>query len=224
MTNTLPEIKISHHARATRLRLRVEPSQIRLTVPKFCTQRQVRDFLKQSEQWMIETWQKQQQNIALIDRSLPISLNLFNLQQPIKIIYQKQSYGFDFDKNTMTIFINDQQPENYLKSFVISYAKQYLPVYLQQVSEQTGLKFKQCSIRQPKTRWGSCTQKHDIMLNSALALYDIDITRYVCIHELAHTRHFDHSAAFWAEVAQHDPNYKHHRQILKNGSLPWWWS
>ena len=224
MTTTLPEIKISHHARATRLRLRVEPSQIRLTVPKFCTQRQVRDFLKQSEQWMIETWQKQQQNIALIDRSLPISLNLFNLQQPIKIIYQKQNYGFDFDENTMTLFINDQQPENYLKSFVISYAKQYLPVYLQQVSEQTGLKFKQCSIRQPKTRWGSCTQKHDIMLNSALALYDIDITRYVCVHELAHTRHFDHSAAFWAEVAQHDPNYKHHRQTLKNGSLPWWWS
>lgn len=224
MTNTLPEIKISHHARATRLRLRVEPSQIRLTVPKFCTQRQVRDFLKQAEQWMIETWQKQQQNIALIDRSLPISLNLFNLQQPIKIIYQKQSYGFDFDENTMTLFIKDQQSENYLKSFVISYAKQYLPVYLQQVGEQTGLKFKQCTIRQPKTRWGSCTQKHDIMLNSALALYDIDITRYVCVHELAHTRHFDHSAAFWAEVAQHDPNYKHHRQTLKNGSLPWWWS
>jgi predicted metal-dependent hydrolase len=223
MTTTLPEIKISHHARATRLRLRVEPSQIRLTVPKFCTQRQIRDFLKQSEQWMIETWQKQQQNIALIDRSLPISLNLFNLQQAITIIYQKQSYGYDFDENTMTLFINDQQSENYLKSFVISYAKQHLPIFLHQISQQTGLKFKQCSIRQPKTRWGSCTQKHDIMLNSALALCDMTITRYVCVHELAHTRHFDHSAAFWAEVAKYDPNYQQHRQILKNGRLPWWW-
>ena len=42
MTPNLPEIQISHHARATRLRLRVEPTQIRLTVPKFCTKRQIR--------------------------------------------------------------------------------------------------------------------------------------------------------------------------------------
>ena len=56
----LPEIQITHHARATRLRLRVEPTQIRLTVPKFCSKRQIQDFLNQSEQWMVETWQKQQ--------------------------------------------------------------------------------------------------------------------------------------------------------------------
>lgn len=31
------------------------------------------------------------------------------------------------------------------------------------------------------------------------------ITRYVCIHELAHTKHFDHSPAFWAEVAKVRP-------------------
>jgi len=60
MTHTLPEIQITHHARATRLRLRVEPTQIRLTVPKVCTKKQIQAFLQQSEQWMIETWQKQQ--------------------------------------------------------------------------------------------------------------------------------------------------------------------
>ncbi len=57
MTPNLPEIQITRKLRATRLRLRVEPTQIKLTVPQFCTQRQVQDFLKQSEQWMIETWQ-----------------------------------------------------------------------------------------------------------------------------------------------------------------------
>lgn len=224
MTATLPEIKITHHARATRLRLRVEPSQIRLTVPKFCTQRQIDDFLKQSEQWVIETWQKQQQHISLVDRSLPSTLKLFNLQQPLKIIYQKQRQAYVFNEQSLTILISDHQAEVYLKKFVIHYAQQHLPKYLQQISEQTGLKYKQCTIRQPKTRWGSCTSRHDIMLNGALVLCDLQITRYVCIHELAHTRYFDHSPTFWSEVSKYDPNYKQHRQILKNGTLPWWWS
>ena len=75
---TLPEIQITHHARATRLRLRVEPTQIRLTVPKFCTKKQIQTFLQQSEQWMIETWQKQQEKSGQLDCSLPTQLNLFN--------------------------------------------------------------------------------------------------------------------------------------------------
>ncbi|WP_173910997.1 SprT family zinc-dependent metalloprotease [Acinetobacter sp. Marseille-Q1618] len=223
MTQNLPEIQITHHARATRLRLRVEPTQIRLTVPKFCSKRQIQDFLKQSEQWMIDTWQKQQDQIGQVDRVLPIALNLFNLDQPLEITYQTQKKSFIFDEKNLQLFISDRQPTQYLKAFVIAYAKQHLPIYLQQVSVEIGLKFAECSIRQPKTRWGSCTARHDIMLNSALVLCEKAITRYVCVHELAHTRYFDHSPAFWAEVEKYDLNYKNHRKILKSGMMPWWW-
>ena len=223
MTPNLPEIQITHHTRATRLRLRVEPTQIKLTVPKFCTKRQIQDFLKQSEQWMIETWQKQQEKAGQLDRSLPTELKLFNLEQPLQIIYQTQKNSYIFDEKNYQLLISDRQPESYLKAFVIAYAKHYLPIYLQRVSDETGLNFAECSIRQPKTRWGSCTARHDIMLNSALVLYDQAITRYVCVHELAHTRHFDHSSAFWGEVEKHDANYKNHRKILKSGAMPWWW-
>ncbi|MFW1857287.1 SprT family zinc-dependent metalloprotease [Acinetobacter defluvii] len=224
MTSNLPEIQITHHARATRLRLRVEPTQIRLTVPRFCTKRQIQDFLQQSEQWMIETWQKQQEKVEQLDRILPAELKLFNLQQPLQINYQRQKNSFIFDEKSYQLFISDRQPESYLKAFVIAYAKHYLPIYLKQISVETGLKFGECAIRQPKTRWGSCTARHDIMLNSALVLCDQAITRYVCIHELAHTRHFDHSSAFWSEVQKHDENYKKHRKILKSGAMPWWWT
>ena len=57
----LPEIKVVRHARARNLRLRVEPTGIRLTVPIFCTKRQIQQFLQQSEQWLLETWSKQQE-------------------------------------------------------------------------------------------------------------------------------------------------------------------
>ncbi|WP_180115738.1 SprT family zinc-dependent metalloprotease [Acinetobacter sp. YH12140] len=224
MIPNLPEIQITRKLRATRLRLRVEPTQIKLTVPQFCTQRQVQDFLKQSEQWMIETWQKQQEKTGQIDKTLPVELKLFNLEQPLSIVYKVQKNSFILDEEKHQLFISVRQPEQYLKSFVIAYAKEYLPIYLKQVSSETGLKYGDCSIRQPKTRWGSCSAKHDIMLNSGLVLFPLEITRYVAVHELAHTKHFDHSLNFWAEVQKHDINFQQHRKILKMTAMPWWWN
>ncbi|WP_349929586.1 SprT family zinc-dependent metalloprotease [Acinetobacter sp. A1-4-2] len=224
MTSNLPEIQITRKLRATRLRLRVEPMQIKLTVPQFCTQRQVQDFLKQSEQWMIETWQKQQEKAGQIDKSLPTELKLFNLGQPLQIAYQSQKNSFIYDELRNQLLISDRQPEQYLKAFVIAYAKQHLPLYLGDVSQESNLSFGKCAIRQPKTRWGSCTSKHDIMLNSGLVLFPEKTTRYVCVHELAHTKHFDHSPHFWAEVQKHDANYQQHRKILKSSPMPWWWN
>lgn len=221
--HTLPEIQITHHARATRLRLRVEPTQIRLTVPKVCTKKQIQAFLQQSEQWMIETWQKQQKKSGQLDRSLPIQLNLFNLEQPLPVIYKTQKQSFIFDKQNHQLWVSDRQPEQYLKAFVIAYAKQHLPHFLKQVSDEIGLEYSACNIRQAKTRWGSCSAKHDIMLNSGLVLFPREITRYVCVHELAHTVYFDHGAHFWAKVAEYDPNFKSHRHTLKNTALPFWW-
>ncbi|WP_180090185.1 SprT family zinc-dependent metalloprotease [Acinetobacter sp. YH12219] len=223
MTPNLPEIQITRKLRATRLRLRVEPTQIKLTVPQFCTQRQVQDFLKQSEQWMIETWQKQQEKTGQIDKTLPVELELFNLEQPLSIVYKVQKHSFILDEENHQLFISDRQPEQYLKSFVIAYAKEYLPIYLKQVSSETGLKYGECSIRQPKTRWGSCSARHHIMLNSALVLFPEQVARYVAVHELAHTKHFDHSPNFWAEVQKHDINFQQHRKILKMTAMPWWW-
>lgn len=221
--HTLPEIQITHHARATRLRLRVEPTQIRLTVPKVCTKKQIQAFLQQSEQWMIETWQRQQEKSGQLDRSLPIQLNLFNLEQPLPVIYKIQKQSFIFDEQKHQLWVSDRQPEQYLKAFVIAYAKQHLPHFLKQVSDEIGLEYLACNIRQAKTRWGSCSAKHDIMLNSGLVLFPREITRYVCVHELVHTVYFDHSVHFWAKVAEYDPNFKSHRHTLKNTALPFWW-
>src|SRR5690606_4791747 len=94
MTPNLPEIQITRKLRATRLRLRVEPTQIKLTVPQFCTQRQVQEFLKQSEQWLMKTWQSQQEKFQKIDRTLPTELQLFNLNVPVQIHYQSQKHNF----------------------------------------------------------------------------------------------------------------------------------
>ena len=220
----LPEIQITRNLRSTRLRLRIDGQQIKLTAPVFCTQRQIQNFIQQSESWMIKTWQAQQEKNQQIDRSLPLELKLFNRAAPIQITYQSQKQNFIFDAQQNILSVSDRHPESYLKAFAIAYAKHNLPPYLKQVSIECGLLYQACNIRQPKTRWGSCSAKHDIMLNSGLVLFDEAIVRYLCVHELAHTQHFDHSARFWELVQKFDPNHKVHRQILKNIPMPYWWS
>lgn len=219
----LPEIQIIRNVRSKHLRLRVEPNKVRLTAPSFCTKRQIQDFIQGSEQWLLKTWHEQQQNIKNQDRTLPTRLQLFNLQDSLTISYRTQQSDFVFDDQNLQLFISDRQPAKSLKNFVMAYAYQYLPIFLDNIGQEYELPFAKCTIRQPKTRWGSCNFKHDIMLNSGLVLLPEEITRYVCIHELAHTKYFDHSRQFWAEVQKHDPNFQHHRKRLKTSHMPFWW-
>lgn len=172
---------------------------------------------------MLETWCKQQQKITTQADSLPVELKLFNLEQPISIQQHSSPKAFIYDAGNYSLSLNDQVAEAALKAFCMAYAKQQLPYYLEQLSREIGLDFAKCNIRQAKTRWGSCSGRHDIMLNAALILFPIEQVRYVCVHELAHTKHFDHSPQFWAEVQQHDANFKQHRKDLKSGPLPYWW-
>ncbi|EHU1306782.1 SprT family zinc-dependent metalloprotease [Acinetobacter baumannii] len=222
MSVEMPEIKIVRHVRARKLRLRVEPASIRLTVPLFCSKKQIQQFLAQSEQWLIETWNKQH-HVQSTSFEIPSEISFFNREQPFQIVVQKQHRIFQFDWENSYLFIKDQQPYQALQNAVIAYAKQELPVLLSELSQKTRLSYAECAIRRPKTRWGSCSSQHNIMLHAGLVLMPAQITRYVCIHELAHTKHFDHSPAFWAEVAKFDPNYMQHRRQLKGNPLPAWW-
>ncbi|MGB9040742.1 MAG: SprT family zinc-dependent metalloprotease [Acinetobacter calcoaceticus] len=222
MSAKMPEIKIVRHVRARKLRLRVEPASIRLTVPLFCSKNQIQLFLAQSEQWLIETWNKQQ-HVQSNSLEIPSEIYFFNKEQPFQVIVQKQHRVFQFDWENNCLFIKDTQPYLALQSAVIAFAKQELPKLLNDLSAQTRLNYSECSIRRPKTRWGSCSSQHNIMLHAGLVLMPHEIARYVAIHELSHTKHFDHSPAFWAEVEKYDPYFQRHRRQLKSNRLPAWW-
>lgn len=213
MTHSLPEIQIQPKLSAKRFRLRVYPDKICLTVPFFARKQHIQAFLAQSQAWLIEAWQKQHVSPFIP----PQQLQLFNLEQPIKIIYQSQKQAFIFDHPQL--FLDATQPQAALKAFVFSYAKQHLPRFLEKISQETALAYQSCSVRQAKTRWGSCSSTKNIMLSSALVLCEQHLVRYVCIHELAHTLHMNHSADFWQLVAQFDPDHLQHRQRLKQQQI-----
>lgn len=78
-----------------------------------------------------------------------------------------------------------------------------------------GVSYGTVTIREQKTRWGSCSTKGNLNFNWKLVLMPPEILDYVVVHELAHRIQMNHSAAFWAEVGKILPDYKERRQWLK---------
>lgn len=84
------------------------------------------------------------------------------------------------------------------------------------LSRKMGVTYNRITIRDQKSRWGSCSSNGNINLNWRLLLMHPMIGRYVVVHELAHRKHMNHSKEFWAEVEKTMPNYKKYRKQLRD--------
>lgn len=71
------------------------------------------------------------------------------------------------------------------------------------------------TIRNQKTRWGSCSSKGNLNFNCLLMLAPAEVLDCVVVHELCHRKEMNHSKAFWMEVQRILPDYKEAIQWLK---------
>jgi len=94
-------------------------------------------------------------------------------------------------------------------------AREDLPARLLEIAAALGLTVTGVSIRNQRTRWGSCGRDGKISLNWRLVLMPPAVRDYVLIHELMHLRRLDHSPAYWKLVAAACPGYREARQWLR---------
>jgi hypothetical protein len=82
-----------------------------------------------------------------------------------------------------------------------------------------GRPYTSLTIREQRTRWGSCSAKGAMSFNWRLLLAPAEILDYVVWHEACHLVHLDHSPRFWAELARHRPGYRDpQRWLRRNGA------
>lgn len=94
-------------------------------------------------------------------------------------------------------------------------ASKELPKRVDALAKANGFKYENLSFKSMRSRWGSCNNKKSITLSTYLMMLPSELVDYVIVHELAHTKHLNHSKDFWDKIEQIMPDYKTRRSQLK---------
>jgi predicted metal-dependent hydrolase len=105
--------------------------------------------------------------------------------------------------------------QQYLQSRYRTSALERLKEKTTRYAEQIGVSPTEVSVRNFRSRWGSCDKKGQVVFNWNIIKAPHSIVDYVVIHELCHLIHPNHSKDFWQVVGHHDAAYPEHREWLK---------
>ena len=95
-------------------------------------------------------------------------------------------------------------------------ACEIVPPRVAHFAKLVGVSYGRITIRNQRSKWGSCSAKGNLNFNCLLMLAPAQVLDSVIVHELCHRKEMNHSPRFWAEVERIDPDCKAHRQWLKD--------
>ena len=131
--------------------------------------------------------------------------------KPRNKVYLKDNYiYFEVKKN------NNEVIQKLLDKFYKEIAKDEVYAAMEYIKSITGLSPKEIRIKKLKSAWGICSSKQYISINQNLMAYSRHAIEYVCLHEVCHLKHMNHSKEFWKMVEKYMPDYKTAKLELKN--------
>jgi predicted metal-dependent hydrolase len=203
--------------------------KVTVTLPWRTAYSEAETFLIKKQEWIKEAIVKMahlsESKIKVYDKSIPnITLN-HSLDIAIhesNQILLRVSGNIISVKHPENIAVTDKSVQDVIKKGMLfamkSEAKKYLPLRLKQLAEEKGLQYRRVSIRDSKTRWGSCSGVNNINLSFHLMKVPVHLIDYVILHELAHTIHKNHGRGFWSFLEELSGNAKLYAKEMKKYS------
>lgn len=119
---------------------------------------------------------------------------------------------FNYSKFKISIPPQTAQIQNEIRSALDDFyrlkAKEKITPRLDKWSQRTGLEYNDLRFQKMEKRWGSCSNKNNILINTEAIKLPYSLIDYLIVHELCHTKEKNHSKAFWTELSKHLSNWK----------------
>ncbi|MEM8871528.1 MAG: SprT family zinc-dependent metalloprotease [Pseudomonadota bacterium] len=203
-------VKRSARARKLTLRVAVGTGDITLTAPVSTSDTELSRFLTAKAGWI------EARRDALPDCIEPNPGDVLTLFGEDVTLQAAKGRRVKRQGTTLLVPGDDELFRARLKNWIKQQARQAATSACDKYSAALGLRYKRLSVRDPRSRWGSCTSEGHVMMSWRLAFAPVHVLEYVAAHEVAHLRELNHSAAFWETVARLMPEFESPRGWLKS--------
>jgi predicted metal-dependent hydrolase len=206
-------ISFRRHAKARRLIMRLsrDRSGIVITLPPRVGRGEGLEFAKKSSRWIVERLTAEP-----AARPLLAGTEILIRGEPRQIQHAGSRRGtVMLSGNVVTVAGDQAHLQRRLIDWLKGEAKRDLLAASEFYAKAMDVKFHRLSVRDQKSRWGSCTSDGTLSYSWRLVLAPPFVLDYVAAHEVAHLKHMNHGRGFWRLVLSHCPEASRAKTWLK---------
>ena len=217
-------VRVSPRARRLTARVHVGGS-VEIVVPVGVKVHAVRDFVHRFTPWIRRKVAAMQCHAVTVE-PVPAAVEFAFTAERFTVDWtEAPKHGLEQTCDSISVRASDERGARMqLQRWLKRAANERLAPPLLRLADELDCRVNRVSIRRQRTRWGSCSTRGTVSLNCSLLFLQADVVRYLFVHELAHTRHMNHSADFWRMVERIEPDYRRlDRDLLASWrTVPGW--
>ncbi len=205
------ELTLRRSLRARRISLRVSglDGMVTLTLPRGVSEGEALDFAQTKGDWLRAQLRKRPELVAVSwDTTLPVEGQMLRIEPGTgrRVLPLGDS---------LCVPGPDHSVASRLQAFLKTLARDRLATASDRYAAALGRSYTRLTLRDTRSRWGSCTTAGALMYSWRLIMAPPDVLDYVAAHEVAHLQEMNHSPAFWSLVRELCPHYAEPRQWLR---------
>lgn len=184
--------------RARRLTLRLEPQEGRIVLvrPKRFNETALNAFVVSRVEWMLRQLQSLPPRVAFTDAA-----RFPYLGQDHVVRWDAKARGVQRTNGEIVVGGSAEHTARRVRDWLRSEARRAITAIVHEMAAAVDKKVAHVTVRDTKSRWGSCTRKGRLSFSWRLILAPEHVLVYVAAHEVAHLVHLNHGRAFWRTVA-----------------------
>jgi predicted metal-dependent hydrolase len=205
-------VRLKRSPRARRLSLRISSldGKVTLTMPTGVRQAEAEAFAREKAEWI-------RGHLSRMPNELrPMPGDLVPFEGALREVVATRRRGVALVDGRLEVPDNglDRTPAR-IGAFLKVSARERLVEASERHSAQIGREIGRVTLRDTRSRWGSCSHEGNLMYSWRLVMAPPAVLDYVAAHEVAHLVHMDHSADFWRQCAELFPDHKAQRRWLR---------